>query len=65
MRIFVVLLVTSLALTACGRRGALEPPPGAAAVEQQGIPQPGATTGTDTATAEEKPDPPFILDALI
>ncbi len=65
MRIFVVLLVTSLALTACGRRGALEPPPGAAAVEQQAIPQSDATTGTDTATAEEKPDPPFILDALI
>ncbi len=67
MRFFVVLLVTSLALTACGRRGALEPPPGAAAIEQQGeqqgIPQSGATTGM--ATAEEKPDLPFVLDPLI
>ncbi len=61
MRILIILVVTSLALTACGRRGALQPPPGAVAVEQQ----PDATTGTDTATAEEKPDPPFILDALI
>ncbi len=60
MRIIIVLLLTSLALTACGRRGALQPPPGAAAVEL-----PTATTGTGTSTAEEKPDPPFILDALI
>jgi predicted small lipoprotein YifL len=61
MRIFMVLLATSLALTACGRRGGLQPPPGAAAVEQQ----PGAATGADTGTAEEKPDTPFIFDALI
>jgi predicted small lipoprotein YifL len=60
MRIFMVLLATSLALTACGRRGSLQPPR-AAAVEQQ----PGAATGADTGTAEEKPDTPFILDALI
>ena len=56
MRIFIVVLATCLALAACGRRGALQPPPGAAAT-QQGSEQPG--------TAEKKPDPPFILDALI
>ncbi len=61
MRILIILVVTSLALTACGRRGALQPPPGAAAVAQPT----GTTAGTDTATAEEKPDPPFILDALL
>jgi len=61
MRILIVLLLTGLALTACGRRGALEPPPSAAAVAQK----PGAATGTDTGTAKEKPDPPFILDPLI
>ena len=60
MRILIVLLLTGLALTGCGRRGALQPPPGAA-VEQQ----PGAATGTNTSTAKEKPDPPFLLDPLI
>lgn len=60
MRIVIVLLATSFALTACGRRGALQPPPSAAAVEQ-----PGAASGTDTGMVAEKPDPSFILDPLI
>jgi predicted small lipoprotein YifL len=61
MRILIIVLATSLALTACGRRGALQPPPGAASVDQQ----PAAAAGADKGTAEEKPDPPFVLDALI
>jgi len=61
MRIFVVLLAASLALTACGRRGALEPPPGAGAMDQQ----PGAATSANKAGPEEKSDQPFILDALL
>ncbi len=61
MRLVIVLLLTSLALTACGRRGALQPPPSAVAAQ----PQPGATAGADTAPAGEKPDQPFILDVLI
>ncbi len=61
MRILVVMLMTSLVLTACGRRGALEPPPRAAATKQQ----PGAATGADAATEKERPDPPFVLDPLI
>jgi len=61
MRILVVLLLTSLVLTACGRRGALQPPPGAAATQ----PQPGAAAGSDAAAAAERPDPPFVLDPLI
>jgi len=64
MRILIVLLLTGLALTACGRRGALQPPPGAA-VEQQGGAGPAAAAGSDTGTAKEKPDPPFLLDPLI
>jgi predicted small lipoprotein YifL len=52
-------LIAGLALSACGRRGALEPPPGAKT--------------TDTSLAEDsveakkaaKPDRPFILDPLL
>lgn len=61
MRLVILLLVTSLALGACGRRGALQPPPGIAAVGQ-----PGAAAATsEPAAAADKPDTPFILDALI
>lgn len=54
------ILVAGLSLSACGRRGALEPPPNA--------------QSTDPAYAEEdpvdaqknaKPDRPFVLDRLL
>jgi predicted small lipoprotein YifL len=48
-------LIAGLALSACGRKGALEPPPGA-----------GASDSGDAATRQaEKPDRPFILDPLL
>ena len=65
MRILIIVLATSLALTACGRRGALQPPPGASVAQPQGSPGSAATAGTKKGTAEEKPDPPFVLDRLI
>ena len=51
----------ALALSACGRRGPLEPPPSsmppaAASVEEQTAPQ---------AAPQPVPDRPFILDALL
>lgn len=50
-----VLVALSLGLAACGRRGALEPPPGAAAEQGQKLPgQPNA-----------KPERRFLLDPLI
>ena len=65
MRILIIVLATSLALTACGRRGALQPPPGASVEQPQGSPGSAAAPGANTGTAQEKPDPPFILDRLI
>ena len=48
-------LIAGLALSACGRKGALEPPPGA-----------GASDSSDPATRQaEKPDRPFVLDPLL
>ncbi len=63
-RSVIVCLALSLALSACGRRGSLEPPPQAKAQ------QPATTT---TVPDEPKrpyqkktgPDRPFILDPLI
>jgi len=65
MRILIIVLAASLALTACGRRGALQPPPGASVGQPQASPGSAAAAGTNTGTAQEKPDPPFILDRLI
>lgn len=55
-----VVLVSAVALSACGRKGALEPPPGAAAVSNDGA------DGSDAEKAKPaKPKRSFILDPLI
>jgi predicted small lipoprotein YifL len=52
-------LIAGLALSACGRRGALESPPGAKASD--------ASESSDSVEARQaaKPDRPFILDGLL
>ena len=42
MRMTLTILVIALALTSCGRKGALQPPPGATAIEEieEGAPRP-------------------------
>jgi predicted small lipoprotein YifL len=68
--------LTILALSACGRRGALEPPPDPAAAQaQQGAPTAGAPAGAlpspvGTPKRSSKqgftiPKEPFILDPLL
>lgn len=70
----VVLVAASIALTACGRRGALQPPPGAgpapladeAAVPSDplvSLPAPGAREPETVPVAQ--PDRPFLLDFLL
>jgi predicted small lipoprotein YifL len=63
-----------LSLTACGRRGALEPPPSASAAQQaeaqaetpQGtLPSPVATPRSKPSRGYTIPDKPFILDPLL
>ncbi|CAN5245903.1 hypothetical protein BH10PSE9_BH10PSE9_21560 [soil metagenome] len=50
------LLVAAIGLAGCGRRGVLEPPPGAAVTTNgEKAPDPGP----------RKPDKPFILDWLL
>jgi predicted small lipoprotein YifL len=50
-------LVSALALSACGRKGPLERPPSAAAVEEGASP--------DEAKQAGKPDRPLPLDFLL
>lgn len=60
-----------LGLSACGRRGALEPPPDASApqVEQQAsdqtLPSPVGTPRSKASRGYTVPDKPFILDPLL
>jgi predicted small lipoprotein YifL len=43
----VVIFVTAVGLAGCGRKGGLDPPPVAAAVDEHGVPvQPAGTPGT-------------------
>lgn len=55
------IFVASLALSACGRRGALEPPPNAQSTN------PAYSVDGTPAEAQKnaKPDRPFILDRLL
>lgn len=54
------IVIAGLALSACGRRGALEPPPGAEASE------PNLASGDPVqAKMDAKPQRPFILDGLL
>jgi predicted small lipoprotein YifL len=53
-------LISATALSACGRKGALEPPPGPAAVTEDGAAADAAKKGKPG-----KPDRTFALDFLI
>jgi predicted small lipoprotein YifL len=53
--VLVALVVSAIGLSACGRKGPLERPPHAQAVNPQ------AAEGTSPS----KPDRPFILDRLL
>ncbi|MCB1430592.1 MAG: lipoprotein [Nitratireductor sp.] len=53
--VMAVLLATVFGLSACGRRGALEPPPSAKVL----------STDETGAAVETKVDRPFILDGLL
>lgn len=58
-----VALVAAVGLSACGRKGPLEPPPGAAAVVVPADPtMPGAPP---PPPPPEKPDRPFFMDWLL
>jgi predicted small lipoprotein YifL len=52
------MLVAGMALSACGRKGPLEPPPGASATDS------GAEDSVEAKKAA-KPDRPFVLDPLL
>ena len=54
-----VLVVTTVSLTACGRRGPLEAPPAAAAAVVDPA-DPGAQPD-----GPQRPDRPFVLDPLL
>lgn len=60
----VVLLAATVALSGCGRRGALEPPPQAGVVYE-----PGVVTDPGAPPPEPAPPPPpqrrFFLDFLL
>jgi predicted small lipoprotein YifL len=59
-------IVAALALSGCGRKGALEPPPGAAATDQRKDPAEVPETGeSDQGQKKTAPDKPFALDFLI
>jgi len=51
-----LLCVAAIGLSACGRKGPLEPPPGAAVTDKAGGP---------SAEPAKKPQRHFILDPLI
>lgn len=62
--------LAGLGLSACGRRGALEPPPGAqaaapAVAEPGGIPVAGPLKGRKKRTPITPPKAPFILDPIL
>jgi predicted small lipoprotein YifL len=69
-RILVVAGLMTLALVACGRRGALEAPPGTAAVQsetQQGstLPSPVGKPNRSRGAGFVVPNRSFILDPLL
>ncbi len=69
-RVLVVAGLVTLALAACGRRGALEPPPGTAAdvkPAQQGgtLPSPVGTPRKNRPYGLVPPNQPFVLDPLL
>ncbi|MBB4038387.1 putative small lipoprotein YifL [Microvirga flocculans] len=74
-RVILVAGLLALSLTACGRRGALEPPPNASAQGAQGgqeetlndatLPSPVGTPRSKPSQGYTIPNKPFILDPLL
>jgi predicted small lipoprotein YifL len=54
-------LISAVGLSACGRKGALQPPPSAATVDEDG----NKVKDKNNGKGHSKPDRPFILDPLI
>lgn len=59
-----VALVAAVGLSACGRKGPLEPPPGAAAAVAAPI-DPTLAGAPPPPPPPDKPDKPFFLDPLL
>ena len=57
-------ILAALTLSGCGRKGALEAPPGASVSDQRRDPADMPDTG-DTGQKTAAPDKPFALDFLI
>jgi predicted small lipoprotein YifL len=71
-RLALVAGVLSLSLGACGRRGALEPPPDASAPAQQTGPTQDTTVPSPIGTPRParrapivRPNQPFVLDPIL
>ena len=70
LRLMVITVLMGLALSACGRKGPLEPPPSAveqakpAATADTGIMPPVGAKKPETKAAPP-PDKPFFLDFLL
>jgi predicted small lipoprotein YifL len=66
-------LAAALGLAACGRKGPLDPPPGAVSATGEQEPTNTALISSpfekpgdkSTKTVDEAPDKPFILDSLL
>lgn len=57
-----VIIVAALAVSACGRKGALQPPPSTAVTSDSATDE---EKNPETPKGAEKPDRPFFLDPLI
>ena len=62
---FALATALALGLSACGRRGALEPPPDPSAVHKPAASQNGEPTGHPKIPPITPPKTPFILDPLL
>jgi predicted small lipoprotein YifL len=57
-----VIIIAALAVSACGRKGALEAPPSTAVTADSAT---DAEKNPETPKGAQKPDRPFFLDPLI
>ena len=57
-------LVLAFGLAGCGRKAALDPPPGAAVTTKTATPD-KTSTSDKTETGPQKPNRPFFLDGLL
>lgn len=62
LRLGVIMLMVGIAVTGCGRKGALEAPNSTAEAAVPSTNDPGAIPPT---AKQKTPDKPFILDGLI